>query len=140
MRALMVALAIVAVPGAASAGLGTTVSGEDVRQTLTPTVPAGARKQAEDAIKLDLGEQTGVAFRAEKAVEVASLRHGPFTPVIEGPISVVCGQYTAPEQNGGYAWFFVAIKRGRVLWTASDAPPSPTTEAHDSCQAVGVAN
>jgi hypothetical protein len=140
MRAVILALALVGVAGAVHAAVGPTISGDDVRETLTPTVPAGARQQAEDAIKADLRDTAGVTFRAVKAAEVASLRHGAFTPLIQGPISVVCGQYSSQDANGGYAWFFVAIKRSHVLWTATDSPSGGSEEAHDSCTAVGVAN
>jgi hypothetical protein len=140
MRAVILALALVGVAGAVHAAVGPTISGDDVRETLTPTVPAGVRQQAEEAIKADLRDQPVVTFRAVKAVELASLRHGAFTPLIEGPVSVVCGQYSSQDPNGAYAWFFVAIKRGHVLWTTTDAPAGSDEEAHDSCTAVGVAN
>jgi len=140
MRVVILALALVGVAGAGQAAVGTAITGGEVRETLTPTVPASARQQAEDAIKADLRDQPSVTFRAVKAVELASLRHGAFTPLIEGPVSVVCGQYSSQDPNGAYAWFFVAIKRGHVLWTTTDAPSGPSEEAHDSCTAVGIAN
>jgi hypothetical protein len=139
MRVLIVALSLVAVAGAAGAGgMGTATTGGGVTETLTPTVPGGARQQAEDAIKQDVRDAPGVTFRAVKTVAVASLRHGPFEPLITGPVSVVCGQVGPLDQSGGYSWFFVAIKRGQVLWTTTDAPSAASAEAHDSCQAVGL--
>jgi len=141
MRAFIVALAIAAVAGAASAaGMGTAITGGGggVTETLTPTVPDGARQQAEGAIKQDVRDEPGVTFRAVKAVAVASLRHGPFEPLITGPVSVVCGQVGPLDQSGGYGWFFVAIKRGQVLWTATDDAAGASAEAHNSCQAVGL--
>lgn len=140
---MIVALAIAGAAGPANAmGPGTTISGGEVRESLTPTVPASARKQAEDAIKHDLGDPVGLAFRAVKAAEVASVRHGAFANPVEGPVSIVCGQYSPRDAKGGdsgYAWFFVAIKRGHVLWTASDQTSATPDEAHDSCKGAGLA-
>jgi hypothetical protein len=107
-------------------------------------VPASARPQAENAIRHDLGGGPDSArFRAVQAVELAALRHGAFAELTQGPVSVVCGQYSSRDQQGAYgdySWFFVAIKRGRVLWTSSDAAPGTPGEAYYSCQAVGLAH
>ena len=84
---------------------------------------ASARRQAQDAIKHDLGGPASVTFRTVRAMEAASVRHGPFAERIDGPVSIVCGQYNArgpTGHDGAYAWFFVAIKQRRVLWTADD--------------------
>jgi hypothetical protein len=142
MRALMVALAIVGAAGPASAmGPGTTIPGGEVRESITPTVPANAPKQAEDAIKKPLDDPFTVTFRAVKGLEVASVRHGPFANPIEGPVSIICGQYGSPNRKGGaYSWFFVAIKRGKVLWTASDETSNTPDEAYDSCKGAGLAD
>jgi len=142
MRALILALAIASTAGAAAAGgMGTAItSGDGVSQSVTPTVPAGARKQAEDAIKHDLRNPDGVTFRAVKAIEVASVRHSTLEAPIEGPVSIVCGQYSSQNPNGGYSWFFVAIKRSHVLWTASDETSGGADEAHDSCKGAGLAD
>jgi hypothetical protein len=141
MRALIVALAMAGAAGAASAGgMGTGITSGEVQQSITPTVPAGARKQAEDAIRHDLRDPAGATFRAVKAIEVASARHGAFGESIDGPISIVCGQYSSQDPKGGYSWFFVALKRGKVLWSASDETSGAPDEAHDSCKGAGLAN
>jgi len=139
MRALMVALAMASVGGAAGAGVGTGTMGPDIPQSITPTVPANARKQAEDALRRDLPAPDSVTFRAVKALEVASIRHGAFAASIDGPISIVCGQYGSQGQPGPYSWFFVALKRGQVLWIADDTSGAPD-EAHDSCKGAGLAD
>ena len=141
MRAWIMALALVGAAGTASAqGAGTAITGGGVRESLTPTVPANARSQAEAAIKHDLNQPNGVAFRAVKAAEVASVSHGPFAPPIEGPVSIVCGQYGPKDGKGAYSWFFVALKRGHVLWATDDTTSGTPDEAHDSCVGAGLAN
>jgi hypothetical protein len=138
MRALIVALAMAGMAGTASAqGPGTSVWGGGIETSRTPTVPANARPQAEAAIKREIGDNDA-SFRAVKAAEVASIRHGGLGNSIDGPVSVVCGQY-AKQGQSDYSWFFVAIKRGQILWTASAVAGQPG-EAHDSCQSVGLAN
>jgi hypothetical protein len=144
MRILIVALAAACMAGAAAAQGSTTVWGGDVRQQLPlPTVPASAVKQAEAAVEQTLTHADSVAFRAVRAVEVASVRHGPLAELVNGPVSVVCGQYRAQAgadapAAGDYSWFFVAIKRGQVLWTADDAVSGTPDEAHLSCQGAGL--
>ena len=117
MRALVVALAVAGVAGSASAQGSTTTWGGGVRESISPTVPANAIGQAKAAVKRDIGDDKPT-FRTVKASEVASVRHGAFTEPINGPVSIVCGQYEKAGQ-GDYSWFFVAIKQGRVLWIAS---------------------
>jgi hypothetical protein len=139
MRALILALAIAAAAGTASAaGPGTGNPGGEVPESITPTAPAGARKQAEDAVKHDVGD-AGLKFRGVKTSLVESLRRGGmFAEPIEGPLALVCGQYQKPGQ-ADYSWFFVAIKHGKVQWT-SDQTSSTPDEAHDSCKAAGLAS
>jgi len=137
MRALIVALAIAGAAGAASASLPTVNSGEVPIPAPTPQVPDGAREQAEAAIKRDLGDPDSITFRAVRAMEAKTVRHGPFEKTIDGPASVVCGQYKWQDRAAGqsdYYWFFVAIKRGHVLWTAFDMASSEFDEAYESCK------
>ena len=104
----------------------------------TPTVPSGARQQAEDAIKYDLGRPDSISFRDVMTLAVASVRHGAFAQSIDGPVSVVCGQYASRDRAGSASgWFFVAIKQGRVLWTATDMSAAPG-EAYYSCDRAGL--
>jgi len=73
---------------------------------------------------------------------VASVKHGPFAERVDGPVSIVCGQYNPKGPvggDGGYAWFFVAIKHGHVLWTADDVSAG-TDEAYESCKGAGLAD
>jgi hypothetical protein len=143
MRAMIVALAIAGAAGAASAGVGTAItSGEVPVAAPTPKAPSGVRAQAEGAIKHDLGDPATATFRAVRVAEVASVRHGAFAPPIDGPVSIVCGQYNlqgGTGGDGGYSWFFVAIKRGQVLWTADDVTAG-TDEAFYSCKGAGLAD
>jgi hypothetical protein len=142
MRALILALAIAGVAGAANAGAGTAITnGEVPVPAPTPRAPDGVRAQAETAVKHDLGDPASATFRAVKVMEVASVRHGPFAERIDGPVSIVCGQYdprVPTGGDGGYAWFFVAIKHGHVLWTADDVTAG-ADEAYDSCKGAGLA-
>jgi hypothetical protein len=143
MRVLILALAMASVAGLAHAQLGTSIPGGEVRTSLTPTVPATARKQAQDAIRQVFHNPGSVNFRAVSAIEVATVRHGALGGPIDGPISIVCGQYSSFERKGGesdYSWFFVAIKRGKVLWTASDETSVTADEAYDSCVSAGLAH
>jgi len=134
MRALIVALAIAGAAGAASA---TTVnSGDAPLSGLTPTPPSNAREQAEHAIKDDLGDPDNVTFRVVRVMAAASVKRGAFATPIDGPVSIVCGQFSSRGRTGGdsgYSWFFVAIKRGHVLWT-SRGPD----EAYYSCENAGL--
>jgi hypothetical protein len=134
MRALIVALAIVGAAGAASAA--TVSGGETPIRSPTPIVPSGARAQAEGAIKDDLGDPDNVTFRVVRVMEAASVRHDAFAQPVDGPVSVVCGQFSSRGRTGGdssYSWFFVAIKRGHVLWTARGPD-----EAYYSCAGAGL--
>jgi hypothetical protein len=144
MRALIVALAIASTAGAASAGTPGVANGQgDVIPIPAPTpqVPDTARRQAEAAIKRDLGDPDSITFHAVRAMEAKTVRHGPFAPTIDGPASVVCGQYKMQDRAAGdsdYYWFFVAIKRGHVLWTAFDLASSGFDEAYESCKGAGL--
>jgi len=143
MRTLMLALAAAFVAGAASATPGD-IAGPEIRRALPPpSVPSGAREQAEDAIKHDLGDPASIRFRAVQAILVASIRHGAFAATTDGPVSVVCGQYAVRNSSGddgAYSWFFVAIKRGQVLWTASNQSSGTPDEAYYSCKGAGLTN
>jgi len=145
MRALILALAIAGAATAANAAGPAMATGQSDAVPVpapTPKVPDGVRKQAEDAIKQDLGNLETVAFRVVQVKEAAAVRHGPFAEAIDGPVSVVCGQYSPRDRtgrDGGYAWFFVAIKRGHVLWTADDVSAG-SDEAFYSCKGAGLAD
>jgi hypothetical protein len=134
MRALIVALAIAGAAGLA--GATTVNSGDAPLSGLTPTAPSNAREQAEHAIKDDLGDPDNVMFREVRVMAAASVKRGAFATPIDGPVSIVCGQFSSRGRtggDGGYAWFFVAIKRGHVLWT-SRGPD----EAYYSCENAGL--
>ena len=143
MRALILALAIAGVGSAAIAQGSTTIwGGEVLRRNPTPMVPAGAPRIAEDAIRQGLAHPDSVKFSNVKSKEVDSVRHGSFADPIDGPVAIICGQYTAQSDNGSYtdlAWFFVAIKRERLLWTSSNENGTPG-EAYASCKGAGLAN
>ncbi len=135
MRALILALALAGVASSASAQGSTTTWGSGVRESISPTVPANAVAEAKTALKHDVGDDNP-KFRDVRASEVASVRHGAFTEAIAGPVSIICGQYEKAGQPD-YDWFFVALKRGRVLWIASAATGQPD-EAHASCKNAGL--
>jgi len=145
MRALILALAMAGTGAAASAaspgisnGQGDTVA----VSAPTPRAPEGVRKQAEDAVMHDLGDQGSATFRAVRVMEAATIRHDPFAKRIDGPVSVVCGQYNPQGRaggDGGYIWFLVAIKGGRVLWTTDNVTAGPD-EAYNSCKGAGLAD
>jgi hypothetical protein len=128
--------------GAASAQGTPGVAGPDIRRPIDPPpVPPGALGQAENVIRHDLGDLRTVRFLAVRAVEVASIKHGPLADRIDGPVAIVCGRYAAPTSNGGYgpySWFFVAIKGGHILWTASNEVFTMIDEAYYSCTAAGL--
>ena len=145
MRVLIVALAIASVGFPTCAGAPGIRNGQGDTvpvQAPTPKVPDGARKQAEDAINRDLGGENTATFRVVRALEAESIRHDPFARRVDGPVSVICGQY-APHagkaDGGGYTWFLVAIKRGQVLWTTRDVA-GEFAEAYNSCKAAGLAD
>lgn len=141
MRSLIAALAVAACPIVASAQ-STSLTGPDIRQRIeTHTVPAGAVKQAEDAVRHELAEADTANFRVVKATEVAAVRRAAFEAPVDGPVSIVCGQFGLPEHamaDGGYAWFFVAIKRGHVLWITSDKGAAAPGDAYYSCRAASL--
>ena len=144
MRVVILALAIASAGASASAGSPGISNGQGDSVPVaapTPKVPDGARKLAEDAISYDLGEQNHASFRAVRAMEAASIRHDPFAAPVDGPVSVVCGQYALQDgkpDGGGYAWFLVAIKRGHILWTTRDVA-GEFAEAYNSCKGAGLA-
>jgi hypothetical protein len=141
MRALIVALALASVGASASAsGAYQGGQGDVVPIPIpTPKPPDGVKKQAEDAVNREVGGQTGTAFRAVRAMEAKAIRRDTFAQPIDGPLSVVCGQFSPQGQTGesDYAWFLVAIKRGRVLWTTYDVKGG-YTEAYYGCRAAGL--
>jgi hypothetical protein len=143
MRALILALALAGAAGAASAAAPLVDGqGENV-PVAAPTfkVPDGVPQQAEAVIKRYLGDPDSTTFRAVRAMEAESVRHGDFAQPIDGPVSVVCGQYKMQDRTvgeSGYYWFFVAIKQGRVLWTAFDMASSGFDEAYYSCKGAGL--
>jgi hypothetical protein len=58
-------------------------------------------------------------------------------------VSVVCGQYNARGQTGGYdgyAWFFVAIKDSQVLWADVDHAADGPGVAYLGCKGAGLAS
>ncbi|MEJ0067045.1 MAG: hypothetical protein WDM85_17890 [Caulobacteraceae bacterium] len=122
----------------------TTTSGPDIASVgPTRVVPSGARKQAEDAVKQGLANPDSVTFRAEKVNVIASIKHDAFSAPVDGPISLVCGQYSSRDEKGvvsDYAWFLVTIKRGHVLWTNSDEPSDSEGAAYGTCKAAGLAS
>lgn len=150
MRALIMTLAFAALAAPivasaqAGAGGGAGLVGPDIRVRLQPhTVPGGAPKVAEDAVRHDLGDAEGAKFRLVKASEVASVRRSMFEDRVDGPLSIVCGEVAAPNHTGGYgdySWFFVTIKQGHVLWLAADRDPATPGEAYYSCKAAGLTN
>jgi len=144
MRPLMLALALASFAGAASAQVDEPLGGGDeVREKApAPWVPSGASKEAVEAVKHSLGDPADVRFRTVRAIEVASVKRGAFDTPINGPVSFVCGQYSAQGRNGDYgpyAWFSVAIKRGQVLWATPDAASGDPGTAYYSCKGAGLA-
>jgi hypothetical protein len=143
MRALILALAVTCAAGAAWAQGSTTVAGPDIESPAPArNIPTGARKQAEDAIRHDLANPASATFRAEKVNVIASIRHDALSAPVEGPLSLVCGQFSAKDEKGvasDYAWFLAAIKRGQVLWTNSDAPADADGVAYGTCKSAGLA-
>ena len=152
MRAFVLALALASMAGASMAGPGmaapgretTADNGDLITSAPTPPVPPGARKQAENAVRDGLGERGGAEyqFRAEGVRVATSVKHGAFGPRVDGPVSVVCGQYDSRTPAGGdsgYAWFYVAIKDGQVLWADLDQG-SDSGVAYYSCKGAGLAS
>jgi hypothetical protein len=143
MRALILALAIAGAAGAASAQQDTADQNGEVRfEAPIPAAPTGVRKQAEDTVRKGLVDPDGAEFRGVGVDEVASVKRGAFGQRIPGPVSVVCGQYDSRDRSGGhggYAWFFVAIKRGEVLWADVDKGADGPGVAYYGCKAAGLA-
>ena len=108
----------------------------------TPS-PSDLEKLAEKAVSDTLTDPDSAKFRAEGVAASAWLKHGAFGRRIDGPAWVVCGQFNSKNRMGGYngyAWFFVAMKDGAVLWAdiddATDDQPGP---AYYGCHGVGLA-
>lgn len=147
MRVLMAALAISCLAFAASAQQDSDWGpGGQTRFTKPPSsapAPGGVRQQAEDAVKAQLTDATGVSFNDVATQVVTSVRHGAFEERIPGPISIVCGRYATKDPAGGpprQAWFFVPIKHSKVLWAAVDPPAQDPGDAYLSCKNAGLAN
>ncbi len=145
MRAVMMALTLLGMAGVASAQDRDNASPNgEIRMDQSPAPePGGARKQAEIAIRQGLADPAAAQFRAERATEVASVKRGAFGSRIEGPVSIVCGQYNAKDRTGaygGYAWFFVAIKRGVVLWSDVDTAADGAGAGYYGCKGAGLAS
>jgi hypothetical protein len=139
-RVWIAALAMAAVAGTAGAQAMGYSPGRQVREALpTPSVPSGARKEAEVAIEQALGDPDA-KFRAVRANEVAAIRHKAFEAPVDGPLSLICGQVSSKDgPDGAYGWFLVAIKRDHVLWTTLDDPTRGPGEAYYSCKGAGLA-
>jgi hypothetical protein len=140
MWALILALAI---GGAAGTEENASPSGEIRMDHRPPPVPPSARKQAEETIKHGLTDPDSVQFRDEGVSQAASVKRGAFGERIGGPVSIVCGQYNARGQTGGYdgySWFFVAIKHGEVLWSEYDQASDGLGAAYNSCKNAGLAS
>ena len=142
MRATILAAAMACCAGAVWAQ-STTVSGPDIASVgPSRVIPSGARKQAEDAIKPGLVNPGSVMFRAEKVNAIASIKHDAFSAPVDGPISLVCGQYSSKDDKGvvsDYAWFLVAIKHGHILWTNLDEPSDGDGAVYKTCKGAGLA-
>jgi hypothetical protein len=143
MRALILALAIAGLAGAAAAQQDDTTPNGLVRFNLPPpAAPVGARKEAEAAIIGALPSSAAAKFRYEGVKVASSVQHGA-EAAVSGPVSVVCGQYSTRDDAGaygGYAWFYVAIKHGEVLWFDLDDAASGHGVAYGGCQGAGMAN
>jgi hypothetical protein len=140
MLALILALAI---GGAAGAQENASPNGELRLDNPPPREPGGVRKQAESTVKQSLADPDSAQFRAEGVSQATSVRHGAFGERIAGPVSVVCGQYNARGQTGGYdgySWFFVAIKHGQVLWADVDHAADGPGVAYYGCKGAGLAS
>jgi hypothetical protein len=108
--------------------------------TSTPATP-GVKTQAETAIR-GYFSSDGLKFRAERVRIATSVTRG-FDQRIAGPISIVCGEYRqpdAPDDYRSYAWFYVAIKKGDVLWSEADTVADGPSIAYDDCQGAGMTN
>jgi hypothetical protein len=140
LRALILALAI---GGAAGAQDNASPNGELRLDAPAPREPGGVRRQAENTIRQGLADPAGVEFRREGVTQATSVKHGDFGERIAGPVSVVCGQYNSRDQTGGFrgfAWFFVAIKHGQVLWADVDGGADDPGAAYYGCKGAGLAS
>ena len=140
MLAVILALAI---GGAAGTEENASPSGEIRMDHRPPPVPPSARKQAEETIRQGVADPGSIQFRDEGVSQAASVKRGAFGERIAGPVSIVCGQYNARGQTGGYdgySWFFVAIKHGEVLWSEYDQASDGLGAAYNSCKNAGLAS
>jgi hypothetical protein len=142
MRPLIIAAAIAGFGTAAHAAAGDVSNGGGDAVPIpapVPSVPATARKQAEATVAQAVSDHGPVTFRAIHALEAKAIRRDAFAQPVDGPVSVVCGQFNQVDRpsGAGYEWFLVAIKRGQVLWTTYDTPGA-YTEAYYSCKAAGL--
>ena len=143
MRGVILALAIAGAASTADAGGYWPSQGpeEELTHPAPPAPDAGARQLAENTIRAGLAANDDVAFRALNSSWATSIRRGAFGDRIPGPISVVCGQYTARKGTGGesdYSWFFVAIKHGQVLWADVDKPAGGPGNGYYGCKNAGL--
>jgi hypothetical protein len=143
MRALTIALAVAAAAGTASAQQDPSDPGIRLTNPTLPA-PAAARKQAENTIRALIADPDDAKFRDESAKVAMSVKHYALDEPIDGPVSVVCGQYALRFPAGGYAgyaWFFVAIKQSQVLWSdVDDANVGGPHVAYNACKAAGLAS
>jgi hypothetical protein len=140
MLGLILALAI---GGAAVDRDNASPSGELRVDAPPPREPGGVRNQAETAVRQGLGDPDSAEFRAVGVSQATSVKRGAFGERIAGPVSVVCGQYNARGQTGGYdgySWFFVAIKDGQVLWADVDHAADGPGVAYLGCKGAGLAS
>jgi hypothetical protein len=142
MRGLILAVVFAGAASVAAAQDNGAPSGAIRMNAPAPRPPASARKQAEEAIRHGLADPDSAQFRSEKSSEVVSVKRGAFGERIAGPVSVVCGQFNSRDQTGGqsgYAWFFVAIKHGEVLWSDVDQASEGPGVAYAGCKGGGLA-
>jgi hypothetical protein len=140
MLGLILALAL---GGAAGTQDNASPNGELRVDVPPPREPGGVRKQAENAIRHSLTDPDSAQFRAVGVSQATSVKRGAFGERISGPVSVVCGQYNARGQTGGYdgySWFFVAIKHGQVLWADVDHAADGPGVAYLGCKGAGLAS
>lgn len=143
MRLCILALAIAAAAGGASAQQDASDPSGMVRFTKPPAPPpGGVRGEAENAVRGGLSDPDSAKFRREDVAVASSVKHGAFDAPIDGPVSIVCGQYSLRSATGGYgdySWFFVAIKHGQVLWSDVDDAANGPGPAYNGCKGAGLA-
>jgi hypothetical protein len=139
-RVLAFALVIAGAASVAHAQYFDGLIGDGARHASpTPPVPRGAPREAVDAVRYELSDPASAEFRDVQAKEVAQVKRGPPWEHIDGPVAIVCGQYTSQDSKGGaYAWFFVAMKQDQALWITVDQPGEVDGEGYMSCKASGL--